>query len=471
MPIWKRILKWLAWLIGGTLALGVVAYLALLLINWRDVAPSESAQRLTALYRDRPAASDADNAYVYVMGFSVAPNADPQEAGVRRIEWIRKLRPEGPYSSSDDPVPGDTNYREKRPPAAKQISEACSPGSPNCALAFERAEAALGEWINSEKWLLDRYRTLLHRPAWVETVPPDFRAPLPAYAAVMDGQRLLLAQAYLLAKEKDAAAVRDMLGEDVRFWRHVLASSDILITKMIAVVALDRHFAVGNIVLRRLPAEMELQGMPQEWATPMTDEERSLLRVFAGELIFGEGVIQYVLQSAEWHGFEGLDTEESVFDKLTGRLSVPFYQPQDVSNRTADRFIRSNEAMSVPFEKLPEGLERARAIHAAPTPENGPFSRLYNPMGKLLLNAETEGAGYSGYGARVADVEGARRAAVLTVNLRNRKVDVQKMSTELAASEIRAPYDNKPFQWDAAAQAVVFVGLEPNERGRHSFKY
>src|SRR5438552_755343 len=98
VPIWKRILKWLAWLVGGTLALVVVAYVAVLLINWRDVPPSESARRLEAVYRDRPAVSDADNGYVYVMGFSVASDADPQEAGVRRVEWIRKLTQ---FSSAD----------------------------------------------------------------------------------------------------------------------------------------------------------------------------------------------------------------------------------------------------------------------------------------------------------------------------------------------------------------------------------
>lgn len=469
MPIWKRILKWLAWLVGGTLAFAVVAYLALLAVNWRDVPPSDSARALAALHRDRPAVSDGDNGYVYVMGFSVPPSADPQEAGIRRVAWIRKLSPQSQYSSSDDPVPGDTSYRSTRPPAAKQISDACAPGSGDCALAFERAEGSLGEWVHSEQWLLDRYRTLLHRPGWVETVPLDLRAPLPAYATVMDGQRLLLAQAYLLAKEKNAAAVRDLLGADAKFWRHVLASSDILITKMIAVAALHRHFTVGNVVLRRLPAELELQGMPQEWTTPMTDDERSLLRTFAGEWIFGEGVMQYALQSAWWRSPEELLSEQSFIEKLTGALSVPFYQLQDMSNRRAEMFVRACEAMNVPFENLPNGFERARAIFDKPGGEHGPLTRLYNPMGDLLM-AQESGA-YSGYGARVTDVEGSRRAAVLTANLRTKKVDAQNMSAELAASDIRAPYDNKPFEWDAGAQAIVFVGLEANERRRHAFKY
>ena len=470
VPIWKRILKWLAWLVGGTLTLAVVAYLALLVINWRDVPPSESARRLEALYRNRPAASDADNGYVYVMGFSVAADADPQAAGIRRVEWIRKITPQSRYSSADDPAPGDSSYRSSRLPSAKQIVDVCQAGSGKCALALEGGEDTLREWIGDEKWLLDRYRTLLHRPGWLETVPLDIRAPLPAYATVLDGQRLLLAQAYVFAKEKNAAGVRELLGDDVRFWRHVLASSDILITKMIAVAALHRHFSVGNLVLRRLPAQTELQGMPPEWTTPMTDDERSLLRTFTGEWMFGDSLMRDALRSGSWHALLDFNTEERFIDKLSGRLLVPFFQPQETSNRRATMFIRATEAMSVPFEKLPAGLAQAGTIFKQPGAGNRPFTRLYNPVGDLLFNAAAE-EGFSPYGARVADVEGSRRAAVLSASLRNRKVDVQKISAELAASEIRAPYDGKPFEWDVGEQAIVFVGLERNERGRHAFKY
>jgi hypothetical protein len=33
------------------------------------------------------------------------------------------------------------------------------------------------------------------------------------------------------------------------------------------------------------------------------------------------------------------------------------------------------------------------------------------------------------------------------------------------------PYTGEPLGWDAAEGAIVFTGLEPNERGRHAFKY
>jgi hypothetical protein len=141
-----------------------------------------------------------------------------------------------------------------------------------------------------------------------------------------------------------------------------LASSDILITQMIAVVSLNRTFEVGNLVLRRLPAEIELEGMPQEWTTPLTDAERSLLRTFTGEWIFGDRVLQDSVASGSWRSLLEFDTEVRFADKLRGLACIPLFQPQDTSDRRAEIFIRAAAAMNVPFEQVPGGLERARAI-------------------------------------------------------------------------------------------------------------
>jgi hypothetical protein len=48
---------------------------------------------------------------------------------------------------------------------------------------------------------------------------------------------------------------------------------------------------------------------------------------------------------------------------------------------------------------------------------------------------------------------------------------VQQAPAELIASEIRSPYSGAPFVWDTHEQSIVFLGLEPGERGRHAFKY
>jgi hypothetical protein len=429
----KRILKWLGWLVGGAVALVVVAYLALLAINWRDRPPSEAARRLQAIYRDRPAVADADNGFVFVMSFA----------------------------------PG---YKSPRSPAAQKIADACkAPSWIECSRALEGSEQTLREWIQSEQWLLDRYVTLLHRSGWVETVPTSASAPLPAYATVLDGQKILFAKAYLRATDKDAAGVRELLGDDVRFWRRVLASSDILITKMIAVAALHRHFAIGNLILRRLPPDLELQAQPSEWSTTLSDVERSMLRTFTGEWVFGDHLMREALQSASVAASASSESEPGLIDRLTSRAFAPLFQVQDTNNLRADMFIRGAETMNVPVEEIPEATKRARKIFDQPDGAHEPFTTLYNPLGRMSVWVGA--SGFAGYGARVTDVEGSRRAAVLTTSLRSHKLPIEQIPAALAASDLRAPYTGKPFEWDADEQAIVFTDFAPSDRARHAFVY
>src|SRR5687768_13311988 len=143
----------------------------MLMINWRDQPPSQAAMRLAAIHRDRPPVADADNGYVYLMGFGVAPNADPHEAGVRRIEWLRNVEKGNAALKDGNPIRDDTGYRSTRPSAAEAISKACGAGWRECSIAFEGKDDVLREWMRSEQWLLDRYLTLLRHPGWLETAP------------------------------------------------------------------------------------------------------------------------------------------------------------------------------------------------------------------------------------------------------------------------------------------------------------
>ena len=61
---------------------------------------------------------------------------------------------------------------------------------------------------------------------------------------------------------------------------------------MIAVTALKRNFKFGDLVLRRLPSELEAQGRPPEWSAQITRSERSMSRVWLGEWMFANRAIE-----------------------------------------------------------------------------------------------------------------------------------------------------------------------------------
>lgn len=428
--VWKRIFKWAGWLLGGACALVVVLYLVVLLINLRDQPPSEFALRLESLYRDRPAVADADNGYIYLMGF---PADQP------------------PHS-----------------PAAQQIIDACGWGSNNCDTALAEIDATQPEWFNTEQWRVDRYRMLLARPGWQETLPPDLMAPWPDYSPALNAHRLLLARAHSLAGQKDGSGVREILEQDMRFWRLVLAASDTLLTKMIAGAALARHFHMGNLALRRLPSEMQLAAMPEAWRTPLTDQELSWHRSFAGEWVYSRTILRQITTQRAMPADVGLE-EPGWLSRLQELAQRPLFQLQDTSNQSAEMLARAADALQVPIERFTDGLDAAKAILAAPARRVFTFDSLYNPIGDLL---SAMGSGhYALYPPRVADIEGARRAAVLATELRSRKVDATNIVSELAASDLRIPYTGAAFTWDAETQSIVFIGLVPGERGQHAFKY
>lgn len=465
--IGRRILKGVGWLIGGALALVASLYAALLLINLRDQPPSEFALRLEDIYRNRPAVADADNGYIYAMGFRAAPDADPHEMGLRRVAWLRHRAEHPEDRTSSDPLPGE--YRSPQLPAFEKIRDACGWSENNCDSALAESDATLPEWLPAEQWRVDRYRTLLARPGWLETLPPDVMLPLPEYAPVLDAQRMLLANAHYLAGRKDAAGVREILEQDVHFWRAVLADSDILISRMIAVAALSRHFKMGNLALRRLPPEMQLAAMPERWRAAFTADELSWHRCLAGEWMYGRTVLRQITTGRATPEAALIGENYGFLDRLRDLAMRPLFQPQDTTNQSAEMFVRAADTLQVPIEQFIDARESAAEIFAASAARVGTLANLYNPIGDILSGIAS--GSFDSYPPRVADVEGARRAAVLATELRSRKVDVANIRAELEASDTRMPYTGVPFVWDSKSQAILFIGLVPGERGQHSFKY
>jgi hypothetical protein len=105
----------------------------------------------------------------------------------------------------------------------------------------------------------------------------------------------------------------------------------------------------------------------------------------------------------------------------------------------------------------------------APMGDESVLSWLYNPVGRALLLINS--SAYGPYGARVSDIEGSRRAAVLAAELRSKKISANDVPPALTASTIRTPYDGLPFVWDDKEQSIIFIGLQKGDRARQAFKY
>ena len=359
----KKLGKYFGWAVGSLLALGLVAYAVLVVINLKDEPPAPEIAVLQSLQdQDTPITSEA-NSYFFVLGFSGPPD----------------------FEIEGDPLIDDYNFRSLRNEAVTELSETCSESEVECLRLLETSQETVVQWLADEGWLLDRYRALTAMTEFREALPFEATAPLPSYHVVSEAQRLIIADARLAAEAGDAAKVRDALEQDLTYWRMVLRSADTLITKMIATAAIVRHFKLGNLVLRRLPDASKAAGVPPSWRVEISMAERSMRRCLAGEWSFFDSSIRRMADDNEheFNGWSGV-SDSTTRDRIAWVALKPFWQHQDTSNRYARLMFDLGNAFDVPYEDIPHTIATVDKLqHFAY--EHSP--RLYNLAGDVASPA------------------------------------------------------------------------------------
>lgn len=452
----RKTLRAIARIAGGVIGLAVVVCVAAVVTNWRDEPPSPDALRLAAQYESRPAVADERNAFIYLLGFDAPLEHHPRAVGAQRFAWLQTL--DGtPFDRAADPQTARLEYASTDP-TVEQFLTVCGTDDAECIAAFADSGPVFDRWSATHPWLLARYRELVAHDDWREHIP-GLTGPWANFAPALRGQQLLLLQAKQLADDGDVATVNTLLANDVRFWRMVLASSDSVLTTMIATAAMRRHFAWGSLAVRALRTGRGAAAIPIEWRAPMSADEISLRRELIGEWIFLSGALPDIVD-ADFANDESLATLNS--DRFTRTL----FQPQDTLNRQSAYLAAVIDTLDAPLLGFASVADGASDLAYRTAEEALPPRSLYNVVGALLLAGP---ANYADYARRLADVEGMRRAALTVVTLRDEQPT--DIAAALAASPLRNPYDNAPLRWDETDQAVVFVGLEPGERGEHRFYY
>ncbi|MFC0718622.1 hypothetical protein [Luteimonas padinae] len=396
-----RMMHGLAWAIAALVGCVALAWLVLVVVNRSDEAPSADALRLEARVRDRAPLVDADNGYIHALGLAAAPDADVVAVGRARASYIENYV--APMADGGAHAwPGrDVDYRAARGADVTALVDACTKAQA-CLDALQAHPDALAQWLDSERWLLERYRGMLATGAWHEAIPSDPAAPMAGLQHALDAQKLHLLDARRQALAGDAMAVRGLLEQDLAFWRQVLASSDLLLSKMVAAAAVTRNFEIGSVALRALPAAGVDAAVPPSWRRPLSVDERSLARALAGEWHYMRAGMRLALE----HEVEAA----APWWRLDHQLQRPLYQPQATLNLSAARMVHAGEVSELPHAEL------GRALEAMARPQEAtPRLRAYNTVGELY-DQVAAGASYAHYIERVADLEGVRRAALQAVD-------------------------------------------------------
>jgi len=466
MSALRTALRWLMWATIAIVAVPIALYLFALAVNWRDQPPNPEALELTAAVPPEPI-PDSANAYVYLLGFAVPRVGDPALVGATRAEWIRALAADTEIDRASDPYPGSAPDYQQIPEPLAAVLTPCSTPDTRCVAAFDAAAATVRDPLDEQRPLIERYRTLLGLSAWREIATGDLRGPLAPYSEVGYARRLFLLDTWLLAAAGDANEVRARLEADLKFWRMVLAESDSLFGKSVAASYVGQHFTWGNLILRQLPPERRADGVPEMWRKTLTHTERSMHRAFANEWRVVDSSIRFM----KGHGLAiplptRVKDTRSAFNRVATQLELALLQPQATANRYAAVFAKLEKLLNVPYPELGAALAHAPDLDEPPT---GVFAVTYNLLGNAL--ATPDPSALADYGARIADLEGARRAAVLAVDLRALKIPGALAGVMIPLAAVRDPYTGGPFAWTAEPATVSFTGLERTNGTRHNFLY
>jgi hypothetical protein len=443
------ILKWFIRTILTLLVLSVSFCIIVVIINLHDEPPSEDALYLDELYQKLPDVADENNAYLYLLGLDANVGEAPLEIGLKRHSFSKIEDGVAKYDWEADrrlPTLESIDHGEE----LERVMSACHQPYATCKTKL----AIHQDWtpyLNKSAWFVKRYQQLILFREWRNIGPADINLPLPAYSPAIDGQKLYLMSLQYKASAGDNASVKKFLSDDLLFWRMVLASSDNLIEKMIATAAIRNHFFIGNIVLSRLPPEVQLSSIPDSWGIPLSVNEYGFDRALLGEHRLFHGLLSspYIYQVP--YSEDSVDQQPKEWQIFLSNL---IYKEQ----ATANIYARRTRA----------AINRSRAsdikIFSEVDPENYDVDvGIYNYVGRVL--AQIGGAFYDDYYRRVADIEGFRRSSLAIAHIRAKQLPLAAWADFLQKSEYRDPYTEQAFGIDAERKALIFVGLgkEPNK--------
>jgi hypothetical protein len=378
-----------------------------------------------------PLVPDERNGYFQMVGLAadtVAPHAagrrylaevtEAQQKSLagRNVDWPRmkalplpQLRDETDFCTLDFGRPCLANVRAAEPAARKLLAEG--------------------------DWLLARYRAMLEYPEYAEAQDLKlFTTPMPSFLPLLTGQKLFHAQAVLRLREGRAVQVAYDLERSLAFSRKMLAGSQTVIGKMIAVAHARRAALFASEILPVVAkADPSILSRLAGALAPLSSAERSLAEPFRADFAVFGSVVRLCDPQVAW---------------------CYFLQPNATVNRHYRVFQKPLMAMDAApadqFDKLRAELQAAG--------ESFPWwSILYNPHGKWLLRGLSESAHWD-YVARMHDLDGVFRIVALQALIAAKRVPAAKVPEFLAqgAKRYGDPYSGQAMGWDDSRRQLWF---------------
>lgn len=436
----------------------LLALLALLLPwlawNWNDEAPNAAALELS-----RPPAhgvADAENAWLFLIGLSAAPDEDPIVLGRRRVDALR--------SDTGESTLVDGPLLLERPQGS--AAAFCPYHIVSC-LDWAQIHAARLQRLRQANALRQqRIATLLTLPQWRD-VHNGALGKLPPYPNFGD---LHLYYDLLALDAGNALATNDRpaldaalqrMADTVTFFRRVQAQPQDPLSLMISLNAISRQHQLLDQLLDRLDVQQitalrpSIAAILQAPATPV-DWSESIRREYADSVRISDTVMG---DFKDYRRCVDHGQDYCLFKRVMGLA----YQPQATNNRFADNYLGILHARQQPAPQLKPALAQAYAQAQQRNPGfdgviNSVRAISYNPIGNAMTAMMSRDRAYDPVD-RLHDAEAHRRSVALKVEALVQGVAVAQMPAFLDAhaATLGNPWTGQALEWDPRQREIGFV--------------
>lgn len=415
-------------------------------------APSDIYNALLT-FQPRTTKDAQSNAYLFLLGFSASPSADPLRVG--HDIWLEvesdrghRLFDYGKESRLELQVPEETRELLQAKSTAGALSQLRALADPAKNLLTPHA------------LLIDRYRQWLTLPFddWGDGHPGT-----PRLADLYAAHRLYLAEAW----SQDTSTALDRLGKDLAAWRSVLANAKTLELKIVAATVVDEDAALMSDALN-LP-DFDVGWLPRldPLLRPLTTAERSLRHPIQNEFVIAVALFEHPLTSAAAQSQSESDAQERWIATLAGMNANAFQmveqpipanllshspmQRQRTLNIYAAFYEATIKAADQPNSPFPKLLDMTRSTHFRF------LDHFVNPIDNFFASGPEPD--WAPFADRLLRTDARLKLAALHARL-HRPARDQAITSRVvqAGPSFYDPFSGLPMLWSAASGKLYSVG-------------
>ena len=446
-----RVLRWLL------LAVLLLALTLIAALWWANRHDDPLRPEVAALLKFEPPSPEAmrGNGYFTMLVLGAPAGEDAFEAGQRcfaaQMRGYERLQQTGKLEFASQ------NACES--PSVLLTPMRCDANAGNCAAHYVKHAEAIRQALDKHAALVQRYRQMMELPEYVEVIPPDF-ANLPGYQNLVAASELWDMQAVLLLADGQTSEALHMLRQNAGLHRRMMNGARTLLGGMLAVAMETRHQRAVNGLIRQWP-KMAQQYVGELKAALGETDAMGMIPALKGEMRFT------LTTSSLLHIhllFDDAPFEEQLRNFVLSPVVWTSYLPNATLNQSYQNLQTVIHLAHLPADQLgPHAAEAAETAWKAVEGQGILPFRLRNFWGNIQVGIAGPGL-YVPYIERAHDVEAHRRLVQLQITALQEHIPFDQMTAWLAAQppELRNPYTLQPMGWDAAAQALIFEGRQPN---------